>query len=346
MNRICVVIVACTLLGVVTVSAAHGATLVVANKSEATVSLVALEDLRVVATLPTGNGPHEVAVSPDGRHALVSDYGTDAEPGHSLTLIDIVDAAAMATIELPPNSRPHGLEWLDDSHAVVTAEGRRSLLVIDVDAEALLYEVATDQEGTHMLALSANQRQAFTTNIGSGTLTVVDLLARKKRVDIDTGEGAEGIALVGESEIWVTNRAAGTVSIIDTNTLETLATLDLPGFPIRVEADNGRARVYITLARADALVVMGVAERRVLERLDFDVSAARPEKTLLSDLIPDSSIPVGVLLSGDGKWLFVAHTNAHLITLWDAATLEYQGDLSVGREPDGMAWSPVVVNQP
>ena len=54
----------------------HSATLLVANKSEASVSLHRLPDGKELARLPTGEGPHEVAVSPDGRFAVVTDYGT------------------------------------------------------------------------------------------------------------------------------------------------------------------------------------------------------------------------------------------------------------------------------
>ena len=46
---------------------AQAATLVVANKGEATASLIDLPSGQVVATLPTGDGPHEVGMSPDGR---------------------------------------------------------------------------------------------------------------------------------------------------------------------------------------------------------------------------------------------------------------------------------------
>jgi DNA-binding beta-propeller fold protein YncE len=42
-------------------------TLVVANKAEATVSLIDLEQGEVVATLPTGEGPHEIGISPDAQ---------------------------------------------------------------------------------------------------------------------------------------------------------------------------------------------------------------------------------------------------------------------------------------
>jgi YVTN family beta-propeller protein len=53
-------------------------TLVVLNKSEASASLIDLATEAVVATVATGEGPHEVAVSPDGRRALATNYGTQA----------------------------------------------------------------------------------------------------------------------------------------------------------------------------------------------------------------------------------------------------------------------------
>ena len=73
------------LVGLLLVSNAWSATLVVANKAEATVSLIDLDDGRVAATLATGDGPHEVDVSADGRFALVTNYGRGGQSGNSLT---------------------------------------------------------------------------------------------------------------------------------------------------------------------------------------------------------------------------------------------------------------------
>ena len=64
--------------------AASAGTLVVLNKSEATASLIDLDSGRVAATVPTGQAPHEVAVSPDGRLALASNYGTREAPVESI----------------------------------------------------------------------------------------------------------------------------------------------------------------------------------------------------------------------------------------------------------------------
>ena len=122
-------------------------------------------------------------------------------------------------------------------------------------------------------------------------------------------------------------------------TLRLLAEMDLPGFPIRAEADDDRGLVYITLPRADALVAIDRQTRQVRQRVDFELGPDRSRKTLFGDMLPDSSIPIGVLLSGDGKNLFVAHSNAHVVTVYDAATLEREAVIKTGLEPDGMAWS-------
>ena len=195
-----------------------------------------------------------------------------------------------------------------------------------------------------MLASSPALGRAFVANIGSGTATAVDLGERRRIAHLESGEGSEGIALArSDSELWVSNRGADTLSIFDSNSLEKLAEIPLPGFPIRVEADDPRGRVYITQPREDALTAIDTATREVLKRIDFDIEPDSTRKTLFGDRLPDSSIPIGVLLSRDGATLFVAHSSAHLVSVWDAATLEQRGTIATGLEPDGMDWSPLDV---
>jgi DNA-binding beta-propeller fold protein YncE len=324
---------------------ASAATLLVANKSADTVSLVQLPGGEVVATLPTGAAPHEVAVSPDGRVAVISDYGTRERAGDTLTVIEVPAARPMATIALPAGTRPHGLQWLDDRRILVTAEGIRSLLLVDVVAREVTETIAIEQEIAHMVAASAER--AFTANIGSGTATAVDLAGAAKIGDLASGEGAEGIALAdGGRELWVSNRGADTVSVFDARTLARLDEIELPGFPIRVETDDPRGRIYATLPKADALAVIDRQSRTVSRIIPFDIGPDRERKTLFGDMLPDSSIPIGVLLSRDGSALFVAHSNAHVISVYDAQSLERTAIIPAGLEPDGMDWSPLEVKRP
>ena len=323
---------------------AMSATLVVANKSEASVSLHSLPDGQEVARLPTGEAPHEVAVSPDGRLAVVTNYGTRAAAGGTLTVVDIVNAAVVRTITLAKASRPHGIEWLDERTVVVTAEGIRSLLLVNVPSGETQATIIIDQDVAHMVASSGALGRAFVANIGSGTATAVDLRSRKRLSNLAAGEGSEGIALARqERELWLTNRAAGTVSVFATDTLEKLADIILPGFPIRAETDEARGLVYVTQPREDAMSAIDIATRRVSRRIVFDIAPDPERKTLFGDMLPGSSIPVGVLLSGDGETLFVAHSSAHLVSVWEAATLRRIGTITTGLEPDGMAWSPLDV---
>jgi YVTN family beta-propeller protein len=86
-------LLACVLVA----DAANAGTLRVLNKSDDTVSLVDLASKKSVATIPTGSGPHEVAVSADGRTAVVCNYGSQLSPGSTLTVIDIAARKASRT---------------------------------------------------------------------------------------------------------------------------------------------------------------------------------------------------------------------------------------------------------
>ena len=66
----------------------HPGRLVVLNKAEATASLIDLASGEIVATMDTGDGPHEVSVHPDGRWAVAADYGGQ-QAGATLSVLDL-----------------------------------------------------------------------------------------------------------------------------------------------------------------------------------------------------------------------------------------------------------------
>ena len=122
-----------------------GGTLVVLNKAEASASLIELSTGETVATVPTGEGPHEVAVSPDGQTAVATNYGTREAPGSTLTIIDVPAARVIKTIDLGEYQRPHGIEWLSDGkHVLVTAEASKALLTVNIDSGEVTASLDTD----------------------------------------------------------------------------------------------------------------------------------------------------------------------------------------------------------
>lgn len=311
--------------------------LLVANKSGHTVDVIALENGRSIATLPTGHAPHEIAVSPDGRLAVIANYGDRAKPGSSLTIIDVPRRKVVSTIDLGRHSRPHGVAFIDAKRVAVTTEGSRHLLVVDVGAAKIEKEIETAQEISHMVALTGGR--AFVANIGSGSLTAIDLETGRKLQDIATGDGAEGIAVrPGGREVWVTNRAADTISIVDPQSLEIVATIPVAGFPIRLAFTPDGSQALVSAARSGEVVRIDAAARKEVKRRKLDFSLAPDAaRRLFGDQFGASPVPVGLVVARDGRRAWIAATQSDVVAVIDPQTLDVVDLVRAGREPDGMA---------
>ena len=166
--------------------AAKPGTLLVLNKADNTVSLLDLTTKKSVATIPTGEDPHEVAVSPNGKIAIVCNYGASPTPGNTLTVIDVAARKSLRTIDLGKYVRPHGIAWLRGSDVAVTTEGAKTLLIVDVEAGKVTAAIDTDQFGSHMVALAPAHDRAFVANIDSGSVSVIDLKQQRRIANITT----------------------------------------------------------------------------------------------------------------------------------------------------------------
>jgi YVTN family beta-propeller protein len=317
-------------------------TLLVLNKSEANVSLLDARSGAVVATVPVGLAPHEVAVSPDGRTAVVSNYGVRGNDGRTLTVLDVAGARAVRTIDLGELRRPHGVAFLPDGATVaVTAEANRAVALVDVASGRVLRTYATGAETSHMLAVSPDGARIFVASIGSGSVTSIDVATGSVR-SAATGAGAEGIAISPDgAEVWVTNRAADTVSVLDSATLEVRATLASPSFPIRIAFTRDGRRVLVSRARSGDVAVIDRATRKEIGRIPMSAKAGDPSGRLFSGMFGASPAPVGILVPPSGTSVFVANSNADVVAVLDLARLEVVGSYRAGKEPDGLGYSAV-----
>jgi YVTN family beta-propeller protein len=322
----------------------QAATLIVANKAEATVSLVDLRSGKVMATLPVGTGPHEVAVSRDGRLALIANYGTGPQPGSSLTLIEVPAAKVVKTIDLGEYRKPHGMVWIGKGRALVTSEASKALLEVDVDAGKVVRALTTGQEISHMVAVTPDGSRAFVANIGSGGITAFDLRKGTKIADVQTGAGSEGIAVTPDGkQVWVTNRAADTVTVLDASTLKMVKNFEVASFPIRAEVTPDGKRVLVSLAKSGDVAVFSTAGPSLERRIPLEAPPAADRSGRLLADFGNSSVPVGIEIAPDGKRAYVAHVNADEISIVDLGEWKKVGSLTAGKEPDGMGISALDV---
>src|SRR5436309_12989350 len=99
-------------------------TLLVGNKDENTLAFVDPATGKVLGRVPTGEGPHEVAASTDGKLAFTSNYGTAQNPGSTISVIDAVNMKEVRKLDVSPLRRPHGL-FFADGKLYFTAEANR-----------------------------------------------------------------------------------------------------------------------------------------------------------------------------------------------------------------------------
>ncbi len=319
---------------------AQDGTLVVANRAGGSISLIDFPTRLEVARLAIGPIiPHEVAVSPDGRLAMTAEYGPESRHGQHVVLISIPEARIVGRIDLGPESRPHSVLFhRDGRRAVVTMQNSDRIAVIDVDAMKVMRSLPTGGREGHMVRLSPDGSRAYVTSRGAeGTLSVIFLEENRPPVVIRTGAGAEGISVSPDGrEVWVANRVADNISVVDTASLTVVATVASRPAAGRVEISPGGRAIVPNGGGggppvAQYLSVFDVASRKMLT--EMPLRDGKPQ---------DGNF--GVLIRGDIA--FVSDPVGRTIRMFD---LRAPGKsppevlASAHEEPDGMAWSPVRV---
>jgi len=295
-------------------------TLLIGNKGEDTLSLVALDTGAEVARLPTGKMPHEIAISPDGKQAAVVAYGA--------TTIDVFDVAArkkLRTIDLSPNQRPHGLVWLSDGRLVATAEASQSVAVVAPDGAVT--SIATGQQGTHMIVVAPDNRTAYTANIASGTVSILDLKDAKKLRDLAVGGKPEGLALAkGGRELWVGDLDAPRVSVWDVAKGEKIVELPVDPVAIRVLASPDGRLIATSNIGAGTISLFDAETRAPLKTIKVSGEQEKGQVTLL--------------FSADSKRLYAAETGHDMVAEIDVVSGEVLRRIAAGKNGDGLAIAP------
>jgi len=325
-------------------------TLLALSKHEHTLSMVDPATLQVIARAPVGPDPHEVIASSDGKTAYVSIYGGGRY--HAISVIDLVGKKALPDIDTGPLNGPHGLAFVGGK-LWFTAEGAKAIASYDPATAKINWIMGTGQNRTHMIYVTPDQKQIYTTNVSSATVSILENAALppmgpppgmrpppgsqppspppggpQKRTDwnqtvIPVGKGDEGFDVSPDGkELWTANAYEGTLSVIDLETRKVKATLDAKAFGAnRLKfTPNGKLVLISRLGDGD-LIIYDAASRKEFKRVHIGHGAA------------------GILMDPDGARAFIACTPDNYVAVLDLKTLEVTGHIDVGGEPDGLAWA-------
>jgi DNA-binding beta-propeller fold protein YncE len=321
--------------------------LLVLAKRDNTLAIVDPSSLKVVARVPVGPDPHEVIASADGKFAYVSNYGGGAY--HTLAVVDLVEQKALPPVDLGALRGPHGLVFVGGK-VWFTAEGAKVIGSYDPATKKVDLVLGTGQNRTHMIFVFDDLKRIITSNVSSGTMTIMEqTLAGGRgpgpgpgkgpgpgpggpmgppRADWDetvvpVGRGAEGFDVSTDGkEVWAANAQDGTVSIVDIaakKVTQTLAANVMGANRLKFTLD-GKMALISTLGGAD-LTVIDAATREPTKRVKIGHGAA------------------GILMRPDGSRAYVACSPDGYVAIVDLKSLEVTGHIDAGKEPDGLAWA-------
>jgi len=147
--------------------------LLVLHKGENAMAIIDPATGKKYGHVPTGQDPHELAVSADGKLAFASNYGGGPQGGNTLSVIDIEARKEVRRVDLSPLSRPHGL-WFAEGKVYFTAEANMAIGRYDPASNKVDWLLGLGQDRTHMILVSKDQKTIFTSNVSSNTISIIE----------------------------------------------------------------------------------------------------------------------------------------------------------------------------
>ncbi|MBX7171425.1 MAG: YncE family protein [Pyrinomonadaceae bacterium] len=297
-------------------------TLVVVNRDAAAVQIIDPIEMKVLATVPTGEGPHEVVISADGKTAVVSNYGAQ-KAGSSLSIIDLETQKETKRVDLFPLLKPHGLVEVNGK-IYFTAEVNDLVGRYDLASGKIDWLIGTGQTASHMLVVTPDQKKIYTANVASDTVTAIEFgavpPAGSKITHIPVGKQPEAIDISPNGkEVWVGLNTENSIQIIDTAQNKAVEKINVGERPYRIRFTPDGKQSVATIPNTKEIAIFDAASRKELKRISLE------------------SYPLGLIFSKDGKLAFISTTQGDFVLKIDLEKGEVIGKVETGKASDGIA---------
>jgi DNA-binding beta-propeller fold protein YncE len=304
--------------------------LLVANQGSRDLSLIDPAAGKQVATVPVeGVTGHEVAASPDGKTAYVPIYGDSGvgragTDGAKLSVIDLASRKVVHTIDFGHGVRPHCVVYDRNSGMLyVTTELDKAISIIDPKTLKIVGSVPTGQEQSHMLALSRDGSRGYTANVGPGTVSVLDMQARKTLAIIPVSKTTQRIAISrDDSMVFTADQAKPQLAVIDTATNKVKTWVPLPGVGYGTAPTLDGRWLLVAMRTSKQVAVVDLKTMQVAKTID----------------VPDG--PAEILMAPDGKRAYVACNSKNQVAEIDLGQWKVSRLIDAGTTADGLAWAP------
>jgi DNA-binding beta-propeller fold protein YncE len=303
--------------------------LVATNQGDRDLSIIDPATAKQLATVPEGGiTGHEVATSPDGKTAYVPIYGNSGvgkpgTDGHEMVVIDIADRKVTGKVDFGHGVRPHCPVYDRASGMLyVTTELDQTVTIIDPKTLQIVGAVPTGQKESHMLVVSRDGKRGYTSNVGAGSVSVLDLPGRKTITIIPISPESQRIAISNDDRmVFTADQTKPQLAVIDTATNKLKTWVPLPGVGYGTSPTPDGRLLLVVIPKSNQLVAVDLATLTVVHSV-----------TVADD-------PVKVLASPDGKVAYVSCSKAKQIAVVDLSQWKVDSLIDAGAGVDGLAWA-------
>lgn len=305
------------------------AMLLVANKGDNSVGLIDIALGKQVAEVPEGGiTGHEIVVSPNGKLAYVAIYGNSGvgQPGtdgSNMVVIDIVARKVVRNVDFGKGVRPHCLLFAPNNGLLyVSTELENSLTIIDPATLKIVGSIPTGQAQSHMFAITRDGRRAYTANVGPGTVSVLDLDARKTLAVIPVSPQIQRISLsVDDQLVFTSDVTKPQLAAIDTTTNKIKKWVPIPGLGYGSAPTPDGKWLVIALPLVNQVAAIDLQEMKVAH------TVAVPSR------------PQEVFIAPGGKTAYVSCDQSGKVAVIDTADWTLKRLIGAGKNADGLAWA-------
>ena len=253
---------------------------VILNSDDDSLSLIDTSTYREISRTYIGRAPHHLIATPDGKSLIVAMAGGDelvfldratgmikqriaaSDPyqvgfspdakwfvANSLRLdrIDIYDAADYRLVHrLPAPTMPSHIGFSPDSSAVyVTLQGTNNLIAIDLASGRPLWTVPVGHQPAGVWVRPSGT--ILVGIMGSDHIAEIDPRDGTLIRRVQTARGAHNFLRSPDgATLYVSNRVAGTISVLDADTLAITGTMSAPGGPDDMALSPDGQELWVT----------------------------------------------------------------------------------------------------
>jgi YVTN family beta-propeller protein len=303
--------------------------LFVANQFDHTALVVNLTSGQVVTKAGVDINGHEVAVDPNHRFGYVPAYGNSGvgKPGTDGSTINVVDLKVGRTvriIDLGKPVRPHCAKFAADGMLYVSAELSNAIAVVDPASGKIVAQIPTGAPESHMFVLSPDGHRAYTSNVASGTVSVLDLQARSLITVIPVAKKIQRISISTDGRfVFTHDQDAPRIAMIDTATNKLLRWIDLPATAYS-SAPTPDGRLLLANAPSGKLFVIDLASEKL--------TASYPIAGALGEIAIDAS----------GQHAYISCPQPGIIEVLDIRGGKLQTPITLTPGVDGLEWFPAL----